>query len=61
MVFLDRTFCASEKCRNECGRQLTPELIERGKKWWGSDDFPVARSHFCDEEGNFFQGGHNVD
>lgn len=46
--FLDMAFCsASKECGNKaCVRNLTSELIERGKKWWGSDDFPVAYSDF---------------
>ncbi len=51
ICFLDTTFCSSPNCRGECGRQLTPELVERGKKWWGGDDFPVAMAQFCDDEG----------
>ncbi len=48
--FLDRAFCSSPNCTGKCGRQLTPELIEQGKKWWGSDDFPVALGEYCNEE-----------
>lgn len=51
ICFLDTTFCASKNCTGKCGRQLTPELIERGKKWWGSDDFPVALADYCDDKG----------
>lgn len=55
ICFMDRTFCSSLACRNECGRQLTPDLIARGKKWWGSDDFPVCVGEYCDAEGNLIQ------
>ncbi|HLX54201.1 MAG TPA: hypothetical protein VKR58_09675 [Aquella sp.] len=42
MSYLDRTFCASPNCKNECGRQLTPELKERNvDKLW------VSYAYFC--------------
>jgi hypothetical protein len=28
MSFLDKTFCASPKCQNECGRKMTDEEKE---------------------------------
>ncbi len=48
--FMDKTFCSSPNCSNKCGRQLTPELIEKAKKWWGGDGFPVSVREFCGGE-----------
>ncbi len=28
MSFLDKTFCASPKCKNDCGRQMTDDQKE---------------------------------
>lgn len=51
MGFLDKTFCASPNCKNECGRQLTEEqkqdlamLSDAG--YWSSQ---VSYSYFCGE------------
>lgn len=42
MSNLDRTFCASPNCRNECGRQMPPEIRGRGNsRGW------VAYGYFC--------------
>ncbi len=49
ICYLDRTFCSSPNCENKCGRKLTEEIIEGAKKWWGSDDAPIAMSNFCGE------------
>lgn len=49
--FMDTTFCASPDCKGECGRQWTPDLAAKAKRWWGSDDAPVAFSYFCGEPG----------
>ncbi len=48
ICFMDSTFCASsDECANKsCGRNLTPALVERGKKWWGGSDFPVAMADY---------------
>lgn len=43
MYFMDRTFCVSEDCKNECGRQLTKELEEQALK----SGMLVAFSYFC--------------
>lgn len=50
MCYLDKTFCASKNCQNECGRKFTAEDAIAAKKWWGSDQYPVAYSHFCGED-----------
>lgn len=57
MCYKDRTYCASPNCKNECGRQLTDEDRQKALKWWASpknptgEGFPLAVSHFCDNEG----------
>ena len=50
ICFLDRTFfSSSSECANKsCPSNLTPELIERGTKWWGNENFPVAMSDYAD-------------
>jgi hypothetical protein len=51
ICYKDRTFCGSENCKNKCGRQLTEEVKEGARKWWGSDNAPIAISDFCDKNG----------
>jgi hypothetical protein len=29
MIFLDKKFCASEKCQNDCGRRMTDKEREQ--------------------------------
>lgn len=55
ICFRDRTYCASPNCRNECGRQFTAEDAVAAKAWWGSDDYPVAMSTFCDKHGDLIR------
>lgn len=50
ICYRDRTFCVSKNCTNECGRQLTPEIVEDAKKWWGGDDAPIAQGTFCESK-----------
>lgn len=46
LCFKDMTFCASD-CRNTaCVRNWTPLKQQGARKWWGSDDAPVAFSDF---------------
>jgi hypothetical protein len=51
ICYRDRTYCGSPNCENKCGRKLTDEVKEGAKKWWGSDNAPIAISNFCDEKG----------
>ena len=56
MAFLDKTFCASPNCLNECGRQMTQtqknELsfrVLRAKEEHGDAAIvPVSYAYFCD-------------
>lgn len=48
MTYKDKTFCASEGCKNECGRKLT---AEEKKEIIKTLSF-VSMSYFCDKNGN---------
>jgi len=55
MSFLDKTFCASPNCVNECGRKMSPEETEylqalkiQGREW----DCMVSMAYFCDHPTN---------
>lgn len=50
ICYRDETFCVSPKCKNKCGRKLTPEIIEAARRWWGGDDAPIAVAKFCENE-----------
>ena len=47
ICYLDRTFCISKGCTNQCGRKLTDEIVEGARKWWGGDDAPISMGCFC--------------
>lgn len=57
--YRDRCYCVSPNCRNECGSQLTGEVIEGARKWWldvtkgKSDEAPISMAYFCDENGEY--------
>jgi hypothetical protein len=46
MMSLDRTFCMSPNCINECGRKMTDEERELGIQL----DIPIAFAYFCGED-----------
>jgi hypothetical protein len=53
MTFLDKTFCASTNCRNECGRQMTQSEKESLKElaFYGfKPTILVSWGYFCGEE-----------
>jgi hypothetical protein len=50
ICYKDRTFCISPNCTNECGRKLTPEIVEEARKWWGGENAPIACASFCEEK-----------
>lgn len=62
MCYRDMTFCRSENCRNECGRQLTDEVRAGAARWWASPDnpkgegAPICVGEFCDENGEVKSG-----
>lgn len=43
ICYRDTTWCASPDCKNECGRQMTPEIRDEAKK----SLFPIAWANFC--------------
>lgn len=46
MNCLDKTFCASPECKNECGRKMTPEEKEAIDKM---PFYRVSYAYFCGE------------
>ncbi len=55
MSFLDKTFCASPNCQNDCGRQMSNEDKEKFKelafKGWAASSL-VSYAYFCGEPNN---------
>lgn len=56
--FLDRSFCSQPCVNRKCLRNLTPELMERARKWWGEGEPPITYSDFidtpvCEQAGGF--------
>lgn len=43
MSYLDRAFCRSPNCKNDCGRKLTPELAAANK-----ENLWISYAYFCD-------------
>ena len=50
ICYRDITFCGSKTHKPDCDRQFTAEDAQGAKKWWGSDDAPVAFADFCGEK-----------
>lgn len=50
ICYLDKTFCGSKNCKNECGRQLTKKDALAAEKWWGGKHCPIAYSYFCGDD-----------
>lgn len=46
MSFLDKTFCESPNCKNDCGRQMSEQENKflKGHPW-----YPVGYGYFCGE------------
>jgi hypothetical protein len=51
MTYLDRTFCASPNCKNECGRMMTEMQTSQRKASFYASGFnlPVSYAYFCCE------------
>lgn len=51
MTFLDKIFCASPKCKNECGRKMTKEEKKYLKHLACKDEpwLVVSHAYFCGE------------
>lgn len=47
MSFLDKTFCASPQCKNDCGRRMTDE--ERERLTYSNAQY-VSYGYFCGED-----------
>ena len=52
MSYLDKTFCASPNCKNDCGRKMTESEKEQYKKFFVDTGFvmPVSYGYFCGKE-----------
>jgi hypothetical protein len=46
MAYLDKTFCASSDCQNECGRRMTD--LEHERLIYLNEDM-VSYGYFCGE------------
>lgn len=46
--FLDYTYCASENCKNKCGRQMSDAIKKEVARM---SNCRIAFSDFCDENG----------
>lgn len=55
ICYRDRTFCISEGCKNECGRQLTKEDRKKADKM----QLPIAVAKFCEKSVDTFNGKEN--
>lgn len=52
MHFRDMTFCGSDCTRSTCRRHFGPDDRAAARKWWGSDNAPVAMCDYspnCDD------------
>lgn len=47
--FKDKTFCASPKCKNECGRKMTKKEEEQLEKMNETQWVGVMQGYFCGE------------
>lgn len=47
ICFRDMTFCIHPDCTCDPERQLTDEVREAARKWWGSDDAPISMGYIC--------------
>jgi hypothetical protein len=45
--YKDKTFCQDNVEIHTCNREFTEQDKKDAKKWWGSDDYPVAYASFC--------------
>lgn len=49
ICYRDTTFCSSKVKKHTCGREFTNQDAIDAEKWWGSKDYPVAFSKYCEE------------
>ena len=57
ICFKDRSFCAeSAQCGNtECPSRWNEDLAYSAKRWWGSDNAPVAFQSMKERCGKFME------
>ena len=46
ICYKDKTFCGSDCTNQQCGRFFSELDKQKARRWWGSDDAPVAYSDF---------------
>lgn len=46
ICFMDRSFCASVGCKNDCGRKMSDELREKARL----SGLPVSWGYFCEDK-----------
>ncbi len=49
ITFLDKTFCSSPNCTNECGRKMTKEEHAQLQNLSPDEWLPVCSGYFCGE------------
>lgn len=51
MSFLDKTFCASPNCKNECGRKMSEKEKAQKRAFEAAQRYilPVSYGYFCGE------------
>lgn len=49
ICYRDRAWCCSEVEAHTCGREFTEKDRQDAIAWWGSEDFPLAVTKFCEE------------
>lgn len=54
IIFLDKTFCSSPNCKNECGRKMSEQEKDTLKKMFERVGFslPLSTAYFCGEPNN---------
>ena len=55
ICFKDMTFCKSECKNTKCDRKLTDKVWSDAKKWWGSDEAPVAITDYSGDCEHFIK------
>jgi hypothetical protein len=48
ICYRDRAFCSrTDDCKCDDFRRMTPDKLADARKWWGSDDPPIAWMDLC--------------
>ena len=57
--FLDRCYCATVDCANtDCNRNVTKEVMDAARKWWGADNPPICMGGLRDSAICVTNGGY---